>query len=140
MILYDPRRPSEDAHEPILQEFFLRSTAKDPVPKFHANTRVAILLIMTYTQFHDALSWQEGYSDVSLYEFPHCALYSYYLSDSQRVANATNTSKAAPAFTSESAMPVAAPSKKHKKKLMHANGSSSPPPCPAKKRARTVVS
>ncbi|KIK32003.1 hypothetical protein CY34DRAFT_111148 [Suillus luteus UH-Slu-Lm8-n1] len=118
MILYDPRRPSEDAHEPILQEFFLRSTAKDPVPKFHTNARVAILLIMTYTQFHDALSWQEGYSD--------------------RVANATNTSKVAPAFTSESTMPVAAPSKKHKKKLMHANGSSSPPPCPAKKRARMV--
>ncbi|KAG1884006.1 hypothetical protein F4604DRAFT_1919822 [Suillus subluteus] len=65
LILYDPRRPSEDAHEPILQEFFVRLTAKDPIPKFHANVRVTILLIMSYTQFQDALVWQEGYSDHS---------------------------------------------------------------------------
>ncbi|KAG1892062.1 hypothetical protein F4604DRAFT_1912793 [Suillus subluteus] len=118
LILYDPRRPSEDAHEPILQEFFVHLTAKDPIPKFHANVRVTILLIMSYTQFQDALVWQEGYSD--------------------RVTNATNTSKVVPAFTFQSVAPGS--SKKHTKKLMHENGSSPSPPRPAKKRARTVHS
>ncbi|KAG2142828.1 uncharacterized protein EDB93DRAFT_1252092 [Suillus bovinus] len=44
LILYNPRQPSIGTNEPVLQEFFVRATPKDPTPKFFANARVAILL------------------------------------------------------------------------------------------------
>ncbi|OJA08207.1 hypothetical protein AZE42_08903 [Rhizopogon vesiculosus] len=71
MILYDPRRPSHGADEPVLQEFFLRSTTKDPVPKFYANARVSILLVMTNVQFEEVLLWQEQQENVCLHSVSH---------------------------------------------------------------------
>ncbi|KAG1867018.1 hypothetical protein C8R48DRAFT_539143, partial [Suillus tomentosus] len=59
LILYNPRQPSIGANEPVLQEFFVRATPKDPTPKFFANAHVAILLVMTNAQFEDVLLWQE---------------------------------------------------------------------------------
>ncbi|KAG1793797.1 uncharacterized protein BJ212DRAFT_1211526, partial [Suillus subaureus] len=59
MILYDPRQPSIGANEPVLQEFFMHATPKDPTHKFYANACVTILLVMTNAQFEDVLLWQE---------------------------------------------------------------------------------
>lgn len=59
MILFDPREPLNDPDAMVLQDFFLRSTAKDPVPKFHASTKVAILLIMTHAQYESVQLWRE---------------------------------------------------------------------------------
>lgn len=67
LILYDPRQPSIGANEPVLQEFFVRATPKDPTPKFYANARVAILLVMTNAQFEDVLLWQEQCINVGLF-------------------------------------------------------------------------
>ncbi|KAG1758562.1 hypothetical protein EDD22DRAFT_783730 [Suillus occidentalis] len=70
MILYDPRQPSLRADEPVLQDFFLRATAKDPTPKFYANARVAILLVMTNAQFEEVLLWQEQHHVASTSVIP----------------------------------------------------------------------
>ncbi|KAG1809496.1 hypothetical protein EV424DRAFT_1515907 [Suillus variegatus] len=59
MILFDAREPLNDPDAMVLQDFFLRSTAKDPVPKFHASTKVAILLIMTHAQYESVQLWRE---------------------------------------------------------------------------------
>ncbi|KAG1863511.1 hypothetical protein C8R48DRAFT_799339 [Suillus tomentosus] len=66
MLLYDPRQPSLNADEPVLREFFLRATAKDPIPKFFANARVSVLLVMTNMQFQDVLLWREQQENVCL--------------------------------------------------------------------------
>jgi hypothetical protein len=59
MILFDPREPSQDPDAIVLQDFFLRSTPKEPVPKFYASTKVAILLIMTHSQYESVQLWRE---------------------------------------------------------------------------------
>ncbi|KAG1737365.1 hypothetical protein EDB19DRAFT_1601085, partial [Suillus lakei] len=59
MILYDPRQPCRDTDKAVLQEFFLQSTTKDPIPKFYANARISILLVMSNAQFEEVLLWQE---------------------------------------------------------------------------------
>jgi hypothetical protein len=43
MILFDLRESLIDPDAMVLQDFFLHSTAKDLVPKFHASTKVVFL-------------------------------------------------------------------------------------------------
>ncbi|KAF8417178.1 hypothetical protein L210DRAFT_926160 [Boletus edulis BED1] len=58
MMLYDPRKPLYEPNTCVLQEFFLRTSAKDLVPKFFANTKVTILLVMSHVQYEDIQLWR----------------------------------------------------------------------------------
>ncbi|KAG0704748.1 hypothetical protein DFH29DRAFT_801414, partial [Suillus ampliporus] len=69
MILYDPRQPCHDSDKAVLQEFFLQSTTKGPIPKFYANACVSILLVMSNAQFEEVLLWQEQQENVALCNF-----------------------------------------------------------------------
>ncbi|KAG2124898.1 hypothetical protein DEU56DRAFT_744256 [Suillus clintonianus] len=121
LILYDPRQPSIGANEPVLQEFFVHATPKDPTPKFFANARVAILLVMTNAQFEDVLLWQEQ-------------LILFTLSSiSQNIAPSVDAD-VQNVLTSASSIPA-------KKRVLQSQGSSndsspSPPRRPARKRSR----
>ncbi|KAG1886721.1 hypothetical protein F4604DRAFT_1917552 [Suillus subluteus] len=113
LILYDPRQPSIGANEPVLQEFFMRATPKDPTPKFFANACVTILLVMMNAQFKDVLLWQE-----------QCI---------NNIAPSVDTD-VQNVLTSASSIPA-------KKRVLQSQGSSndsspSPPCCPAHKHSR----
>ncbi|KAG1721811.1 hypothetical protein EDD22DRAFT_831469 [Suillus occidentalis] len=132
LILYDPRQPSIGANEPVLQEFFVCATPKDPTPKFFANARVAILLVMTNAQFEDVLLWQEQCVNVSLL-FMFSVMPFVLSSILQNVAPSVDAD-VQNVLASASSIPA-------KKRVLQSKGSSndsspSPPRRPARKRSK----
>ncbi|OBZ74265.1 hypothetical protein A0H81_05045 [Grifola frondosa] len=63
LLLYDPKNPTADPDEPVINQFFWRLPTGNAPPKFSGATRITILLVIKTELHEEILEWKERISE-----------------------------------------------------------------------------